>query len=207
MKNTIWPSRLYEYLSYIQKSDLEKVILDCGAGGPRPPLALFHEWDYECYGIDVSQAAIDSASAFASENELTLNLKVGDIRTLPYEDASFSFIFTQNTICHLSKEDQKKAIDEMLRVLRSDGILYVDFMSTESSYCGIPDLGEDIGTHEYHYVDEDGDDVLHVFFDDDEADRFFDDAEIVMKLKNTRYLAVPRVSTDVWYYYYVKKIG
>jgi hypothetical protein len=78
-------------------------------------------------------------------------------------------------------------------------------MSTSSSYCGIPDLGKDIGKHEYHYVDEGGEDVLHVFFDDDEADLFFEDYEIVRKLKVTRDLDIPRKSLDVWHHYFVKK--
>jgi len=205
MIKTLWPTRLTEFLSFIQKNDLEKVVLDCGAGGPRPPLALFHEWGYECHGIDISQSAIDSATSFTAEHGLSLNLKIGDMRNLPYDNESFSFVYTQNSICHLRKEDQKKAIDEMLRVLRPSGILYVDFMSTESSYCGLPDLGKDIGIHEYHYIDEDGADVLHTFFDDDEADCFFQDAEIATKLKVARTLKIPRNSVDVWHYYYVKK--
>ncbi|MDF1541161.1 MAG: class I SAM-dependent methyltransferase [Candidatus Thorarchaeota archaeon] len=205
MNNIVWPSRLYEFLSFIQKSDLEKIILDCGAGGSRPPLALFHEWGYECHGIDISQTAIDSAISFASEHGLSLNLKLGDMRDLAYEDETFSFVYTQNSICHLKKEDQKKAIDEMLHVLTPEGILYADFMSTESSYCGLADLGKDIGQNEYHYVDEDGEDVLHVFFDDDEADTFFENAEIIHKLKMTRALKIPRNSVDVWHFYYAKK--
>ncbi|MFX0107607.1 MAG: class I SAM-dependent methyltransferase [Candidatus Hodarchaeota archaeon] len=205
MKNIIWPARINEFLSYIERIDLEKTILDCGAGGPRPPLALFHEWGYKCHGIDISQAAVDAAILYASEHGLLLHMKVGDMRNLPYDTASFSFVYTQNSICHLTKEDQKKAIDEMLRVLRPNGILYVDFMSTASSYCGTPDLGKDIGKHEYHFIDEDGEDVLHVFFDDDEADALFKDAEIVQKLKITRNLFIPREFNDVWYFYYVRK--
>jgi hypothetical protein len=29
-------------------------ILDCGAGGPVPPLALFHQHRFEAWGIDAS---------------------------------------------------------------------------------------------------------------------------------------------------------
>jgi ubiquinone/menaquinone biosynthesis C-methylase UbiE len=205
MKDISWRPRVYEFLSFIQKSDLEKKILDCGAGGRQPPLALFADREYECHGIDISEDALKLAKTFADKYGLELNLKIGDMRDLPYENDSFSFIFCQNTICHLTKKDQKKAIDEMLRVLRPSGVLFVDFMSTSSSYCGIPDLGKHVGNHEYHYVDDDGEDVLHVFFEDDEADSFFQSAEILKKLKISRRLSIPRKSVDVWYFYYVTK--
>jgi hypothetical protein len=42
-----WATPLYEFLRQCNASPLAKKILDCGAGGARPPLSLFHHHGYE----------------------------------------------------------------------------------------------------------------------------------------------------------------
>ncbi|MHA1636671.1 MAG: class I SAM-dependent methyltransferase [Candidatus Thorarchaeota archaeon] len=206
MTKIVWPSPLYDFLRMIETSSLEKKILDCGAGGPRPPLMLFANRGYETHGIDISPANLEAAKGYAKSHGVKLNLTQGDMRDLPYDDESFSFIYTYNSICHLSKMDTAIAINEMKRVLRKDGYLFVDFMSTECSYCGIPDLGEEKGKHEYEYIDEEGADVLHCFYDDTEPDSFFDSMTILIKKKTiTEHLRPGRISTDVWLRYFVQK--
>ncbi|MFX0095295.1 MAG: class I SAM-dependent methyltransferase, partial [Candidatus Hodarchaeota archaeon] len=82
----------------IKSSPLEKKVLDCGAGGARPPLALFRQRRYESYGIDISKKSIESANIFARKNHLKLNIQLGDMKAIPFEDESFSFVYTQNSL-------------------------------------------------------------------------------------------------------------
>ncbi|MGC1120504.1 MAG: hypothetical protein WBA22_05365 [Candidatus Methanofastidiosia archaeon] len=49
---------LYAFLRECNASSLEKEVLDCGAGGERPPLALFYEYGYKTLGIDTSDEQI-----------------------------------------------------------------------------------------------------------------------------------------------------
>ncbi|MGD9380924.1 MAG: class I SAM-dependent methyltransferase [Candidatus Thorarchaeota archaeon] len=185
---------------------LEKKILDCGAGGPRPPLALFFEWGYEAYGIDISPDQIERAKIYGKENDIVLNLKEGDMRNLPYRDESFSFVYTQNSLCHLTKKDARTSIDEMSRVLRQDGYLMVDFMSTECSFYGAKSLGEQINPGEFQYIDEDGETVLHTFYADDELNPLFHELEIVKKVNVSTELHMGQeLSTDVRVYTYLRK--
>ena len=44
-------TQLYKFLEYCNKSNMEKKILDCGAGGNMPPLGLFYSEGYETYGF------------------------------------------------------------------------------------------------------------------------------------------------------------
>ncbi|MHA1137876.1 MAG: class I SAM-dependent methyltransferase [Candidatus Thorarchaeota archaeon] len=179
----IWPSHIYRFLKVIEKVPLEKNILDCGAGGPYPPLALFSYHGYETHGIDISKSAISSAQKFSEERKLDINIIEGDMCKIPFDDESFSFVFSQNSICHLTKKDTMKAIGEITRVLRPSGYCFVDFMSTESSYYGAESLGKEVGPGEYQYVDEDGDTVLHCFHSDNEPDQYFSGMKIVRKFK------------------------
>ena len=181
----IWPLSLYRFLKLIEPVELEKNVLDCGAGGPRPPLALFYDRGYETHGIDISEPAIAASEKFAKEHDMDLNIIKGNMREIPFDDASFSFVFSQNSICHLTKKDVTKAIREMGRVLKPGGYLLVDFMSTESSYYGSPFLGEEVGDGEYQYIDDDGDKVFHCFHSDGESDKYFTELKIIRIIKTT----------------------
>lgn len=54
---------LYRYLSFCNESDLERTVLDCGAGGDSPPLGLFAQYGYVASGIDCNPEQIDIAQA------------------------------------------------------------------------------------------------------------------------------------------------
>jgi len=204
----IWQSHLYRFLQVTEKNSLEKKILDCGAGGPYPPLALFSQYGYETHGIDISKSAISSAQKFAEEYKLSLNIIEGDMRKMPYDDESFSFVFSQNSICHLTKKDTQTAIDEITRVLRPGGYCFVDFMSTESSYFGDESLGKETGPGEFQYVDEDGDCILHCFHSDNEPEQYFSGLKIIKKIKTVaEHLLSPIVNIDVRMEYYATKVA
>jgi ubiquinone/menaquinone biosynthesis C-methylase UbiE len=197
---------LYDFLGLIQSSTLEKRILDCGAGGQRPPLSLFSENGYEAYGIDISTEQIERAKTYGKENGIVLNLRVGDMRNLPYKDEAFSFVYTQNSLCHLTKEDARTSINEMSRVLRPHGYLMVDFMSADCSFYGDDSLGEQINPGEFQYMEENGEKVLHTFYTDEELDPLFQELDIIRKVKvSTENRIDPRASTDVRVYSYLRK--
>ena len=202
----IFPPSLYRFLKLIEDVDLEKSVLDCGAGGHQPPLVLFYEYGYETHGIDISDSAIAASEKFARNQGMELNIVKGDMRKIPYEDATFGFVFSQNSICHLTKKDTMKAIREMIRVLKPCGYMFVDFMSTDSSYYGSESLGEEVGAGEYQYVDESGDVVLHSFHNDDEPDSYFTGMKIVRKVKIiSENINAPTLNVDVRMEYYARK--
>jgi ubiquinone/menaquinone biosynthesis C-methylase UbiE len=202
----VWPQSVYRFLSIIERTELDRKILDCGAGGPRPPLALFHKYGYETHGIDISESAIIASEKFADEHGVNLNIIKGDMREIPFDDSSFSFVFSQNSICHLTKKDIMKSIQEMGRVLRPGGYLLVDFMSTESSYYGSPSLGEEVGSGEYQYTDDDGEIVLHSFHSDNEPGKYFSEFEIIRKVKTVSENPQRKVpDVDVRLDYYARK--
>ena len=102
---------LYSFLRLCNRSKLEKRVLDCGAGGIQPPLYLFHQNGYQTVGIDINEDAIKASENFCKQHNLknSLNIKKGDMRVLEYENGSFPFIYSYNTINHLTKRDISKA--------------------------------------------------------------------------------------------------
>ena len=77
-------------------------------------------------GIDISNYAITNAVP-----EVKKFLKVGNAKSLPYEDNSFDLVISINTTHNLEINQCKKALSEMERVSRKDKYLIVDAYSNE----------------------------------------------------------------------------
>lgn len=73
---------------------------------------------------------------------LILNIENGDMRNLRFDDSTFSFVYSYNSIFHMSKEDIQKSINEFYRVLKPKGLMFVNFLTTSDFRCG---HGENLG--------------------------------------------------------------
>ncbi|WP_405173671.1 class I SAM-dependent methyltransferase [Paenibacillus sp. FSL H8-0260] len=168
---------LYRFLALCNESGMEKNILDCGAGGDSPPLSLFANYGYSTYGIEMNDEQIKRASQFATERGQNLNIQQGDMRQLALSDESKSFVYSYNSIFHMRKQDVKKAINEMKRVLKPNGLLFVNFLTLKDFRVGD---GVDLGDYQFEQI-EDDEFVIHSYYDYHEADSMFDDLQLIYK--------------------------
>ncbi len=192
---------LYAFLEYCNINPLEKKILDCGAGGKNPPLSLFYLNGFETHGIDISDEEKAKADIFCDENNMQLNIIKGDIRQIPFEDESFSFIYSINTTVHLSKHDNSKAIDEIYRVLKPEGLCCLNFISINDCWYN---KGERIGEGEFIQSSM-GYNHVNSYYKIDEPDELFSDFEILRKENRIVELIIDKSqskdwqSADIWY--------
>ncbi|GKX66400.1 class I SAM-dependent methyltransferase [Inconstantimicrobium mannanitabidum] len=181
--NTIFrQNQLYTFLLYCNDTYLNKEVLDCGAGGNIPPLAIFSEQGYKTYGIDISSDQISRAKKFEEKNNLNLAIKQGDMRSLPFKDGSISFIYSYNSIFHMRKEEIRKVIKEIHRVLPLGGLAFINFASTNDWRSTI---GECVGQGEY-LQEENGQKILHSYFAENEAEKYFEGFKIIYKENRIR---------------------
>ena len=171
---------IYKFLRILRwkKPDAKKV-LDCGAGGRTPPIALFRKFGYECYGIDNSDDALEQSKEFLSKYKLDVNLTKEDMRNLPFEDNYFDMVFSYNASIHLTKADTKKAVKEMFRVLKKGGLLCINLLWSKDVH---PSMGEEKESGEFWNM-EHGAETVHSFFTEEEADSLIKDAKILLKDK------------------------
>lgn len=169
--------QLYRFLNLCNENNLEKSVLDCGAGGNYPPLALFSSLGYRTCGIELSESQIKEASNFSKEHNIELNISKGDIRKLPFEDESFSYVYSYNTIFHMKKVDIEKAVNEIKRVLKPGGLCLINFLSINDE-----DYGNGImqGDGEFLQVER-NEEVIHTYYDICEAEKHFNDMKILFK--------------------------
>jgi ubiquinone/menaquinone biosynthesis C-methylase UbiE len=96
-------------------------ILDIGCGSGRN-LLPFAKSGFQCFGIDFSEEMLKFASQSAKQNKIKLGLKYGWAQKIPFPTNSFDYALSIALLHHLKKEDHLHALQEMLRVLKPEGI-------------------------------------------------------------------------------------
>lgn len=157
-----------------------KRILDCGAGGPIPPLAIFAEQGMEAYGIDFDEGQLSRARTFCAEHGFSIEFRLANMRAIPYPDAFFDFVYEHYSICHLNPADTAKTLGEMWRVLKPGGIAFFGVISTDS--WPISNYGEERNPGEYWKV-ENGHERFHALYTDAQADALIAGWDLEMKEK------------------------
>jgi ubiquinone/menaquinone biosynthesis C-methylase UbiE len=176
MIEVIWATPLYEFLRRCNASPLTKDVLDCGAGGSQPPLSLFHQYGYKTFGIEIAEKSLEEAQRYCKDNDMPLGIICGDMRCIPFSSKEFSFIYSYNAIDFMTKPDIALAMREITRVLKSNGLCYVNFLSVDDAetwepFCKTaPGLGLLRSERFAH-------------FEDTEADVYFEAYDILRKEK------------------------
>lgn len=100
-------------------------ILDLGCGSGRHVIFLAKK-GFDVYGIDIAKHGIEIAKKWLKEEKLEAILKVSDIYArLPYEDNFFDAIISIKTLHHGKIEDIRRLINEMKRILRPGGLIFI----------------------------------------------------------------------------------
>ncbi len=96
-----------------------KKILEVGVGAGTDHL----QWaraGTECYGVDITEAAIETTKTRLALYDLTSNLQRVDAEDLPFGDESFDLVYSWGVIHHAEHPEQ--IVREIKRVLKPGGV-------------------------------------------------------------------------------------
>jgi SAM-dependent methyltransferase len=105
--------------------------LDLGCGLGRHTIQ-FAKAGFKTSGFDLSEESIRRTEEYAKSENLDIDLKIGDMLNLPYDDASFDCILCRNVISHTDTAGMRQIAAELLRVLRPEGECYLTLGSKET---------------------------------------------------------------------------
>lgn len=116
--------------SYFKDLDISRKtkILDVGCG--RGDLTLYLAKNAKSViGIDYSRQGISIANeikkTFSNTIQKRIQFRVMDIKKLLFDDNEFDLVILVDVLEHLYKEEVETAMDEISRVLKKDGVLFI----------------------------------------------------------------------------------
>jgi SAM-dependent methyltransferase len=109
-------------------------ILDLGCGTGRHTIYLA-EKGFRVYGFDQSESAIKRAAELVHARNLSADLQVWNMATLPYpySDSDFDAIVTIKVIHHAKLDTIKRIITEIERITKRGGYLYIQVPTEEKA--------------------------------------------------------------------------
>lgn len=114
-------------------------VLDVGCGSGYTACLIAERYGSRVQGIDLSEVMIARAEERAQRRNLSdrVEFRVADVFDLPFEDDSFDVAIVESVLTPLPG-DKGQAVEEMVRVIRPDGLIAVNESTFDPS--GPPEL-------------------------------------------------------------------
>ncbi len=159
------------YYNFMKKK-IGKVLDLCSGKGA--DAIFFHNKGFKVTAVDYSNEAIKQFNETQRMYEIFVSSFVKDIsETLPFEDSSFDYVYVRLGLYYFTDEELKNIIPEILRVLKSEGLLLFQVKSVSDKEYG---KGNEI--EKDMYEDETG--YVRHFFSKEYTESLLKDFHIVM---------------------------
>lgn len=104
-------------------------VLDCAAGNGRYAFALAKRGNHVC-ASDLSPANVAFMRQYASENHVPVRIYQDDAADLSrYEAACFDAVICMGPAYHMKRDELRRCIEELLRVLVPGGRLFISYLN------------------------------------------------------------------------------
>lgn len=157
-------------IDLLKKNNARRVLdLGCGTGRHTMPLA---EKGFDVYGCDISETALEKLGEMLP----SANLKKCGMDSLSYEDSFFDAVLCICVIQHARIEMIGKAVQEIHRVLRKDGLLVLVTITDNDPKAK---TGEEIEPNTRINVESIDGQIPHHFFSEGEIKHLFKKFDIL----------------------------
>lgn len=167
------------YLAESWKSKNFNKFLDLGCGLGRHSI-YFGQKGFEVNSLDLSEYGVNHLKNWAEKEQLNITAEVCDMLNLPFDDNSFDCILAFNVIYHTDTEGFIKALDEIKRVLKCGGELFVTLLSKNTWSYERADKYKRIDDNTILRDEQDTErDVPHFYVDIEDIKKYFIDFEFI----------------------------
>ena len=118
------------YLAEAWRKEGAETLLDLGCGLGRHAL-YFAQKGFRVTAVDLSADAVADTAALLREGGFEPDCRQADMLALPFPADSFDRVFSYRVISHQDTPGVQRVIDEIARVLRPDGVVFLTLCSKE----------------------------------------------------------------------------
>lgn len=113
---------IHEVTRKLKKYQVKKVLdLGCGSGW----LSIFiSKYGFDVTGIDTAKGAIGLGKAWAQEDNINVNLIVGDLLNLPFNEGAFDAVICNSVLEHFRLDQAKVLFEKVHKVLSEKGFFF-----------------------------------------------------------------------------------
>ena len=171
--------------SIFKKENYDK-ILDLGCGTGKHSIFLAKK-GFSVYATDMSQTGINIAKKKARALGLNnIYFKQHDMRSIPFADSFFDAVVCTWTIYHGTLNEIRKTVGEIYRVLKSNGIVFTDFISVADATYGV---GREIERNTFFGAKDQEEDIPHHYVTRDELSQIFSEfRQLKIRLSTRSYI-------------------
>jgi len=156
---------LNEFVSLLPK---KAKILDAGCGSGRD-VAYLTDYGFDVIGIDISEGLLEEAKKRAKGE-----FKKMDITDMKFKDEEFDGVWSCATLYHLEKKDVPKVLKDFNKILKKDGVLFINVKEGEGEEVVKKKKYNDLPRYIVYYslaeilnlVKESGFEVINSFIDE-----------------------------------------
>lgn len=154
----------------------------CGFGGYALTLA---KNGFDVYGFDVSDTAVEiTKNSLKKYSVDSYNIKVLNMLNTGYEDCFFDGVVAHAVIDHMNKRDAIKALNELVRITRNSGLIWITFDIPEEEDFEEEFITYEDGTMEYLKGRREG--MLFHPYDWDAIEEFLKEYHIIYRNETNR---------------------
>lgn len=169
----ITPCMECAYLAERWFSEGLRNFLDLGCGLGRHSVYM-GKHGFDVTAVDLSEEAVKRTKGWAAQENLHITARAANMLNLPFRDDSFDCIIAYNVIYHTDTAGFQAALEEIRRVLRPNGELFLTLISKNTWSYDRADVSKRIDANTLlRNENETGEDIPHFFVDLEDIKRFF----------------------------------
>ncbi len=110
-------------------------LLDAGCGSGKYTLPLRMR-GFDVVAVDVSDNALKMAVKRSKTRKLDIDFLAANVYQMPFADGSFDVIWCYGVLQHLLLKERELAVGEFRRLLRNEGLLFIEVFGEEDMRYG-----------------------------------------------------------------------
>lgn len=175
-KKYINPDYPYKFIEIFKQNNILNICdAACGFGKFS---AVCSKNNFKVSGFDVSENAVNLTKAMLEELKLKyIEFKVCSMMDIQFETGSFDGVVAHAVIDHFKTEDAQKALSELLRITKENGLICLSFDGIEEDDLNL--FHEVLEDGSFKYTDESRNGLIFKYYTDEDIYRLIAGKEIL----------------------------